>query len=43
MILTTPRCQIHSFSESYIQSALPLFTNEQVRAFFRRPYARGLG
>ena len=37
MILTTPRCQIRSFSKSYIQSALPLFTNEQVRAFLGGP------
>ena len=37
MILTTPRCQICSFSEAYIQSALPLFTNEQVRAFLGGP------
>lgn len=37
MILTTPRCQIHSFSKSHIQSALPLFTDEQVRAFLGGP------
>ena len=37
MILKTPRCKIHRFSESYIQSALPLFTNEQVRAFLGGP------
>lgn len=37
MILTTPRCQIRSFSEAYIQSALPLFTNKQVRAFLGGP------
>lgn len=37
MILTTPRCQIHSFSEAYIQPALPLFTNKQVRAFLGGP------
>lgn len=37
MILTTSRCQIRSFSEAYIQSALPLFTDEQVRAFLGGP------
>ena len=37
MILTTPRSQIHSFPKSHIQSALPLFTNEQVRAFLGGP------
>ena len=37
MILTTTRCQIRSFSKSYIQSALPLFTDEQVRAFLGGP------
>ena len=37
MILTTPRCQIRSFSEAYIQPALPLFTNERVRAFLGGP------
>ena len=37
MILTTTRCQIRSFSEAYIQSALPLFTNKQVRAFLGGP------
>lgn len=37
MILTTPRCQIRSFSEAYIQSALPLFTDKQVRAFLGGP------
>ena len=37
MILTTPRCQIHSFAESHIQSAIPLFTDKQVRAFLGGP------
>ena len=37
MLLQTSHCQIHSFSESYIQSALPLFTDEQVRAFLGGP------
>ena len=37
MILTTSRCQIRSFSEAYIQPALPLFTNERVRAFLGGP------
>lgn len=37
MILTTTRCQIRSFSEAYIQPALPLFTNERVRAFLGGP------
>ena len=36
MILTTPRCQIHSFSKSYIQSALPLF--QEPRADIYIPY-----
>lgn len=33
MILKTPQCQIQKFSESHIKTAVPLFTNEQVRAF----------
>lgn len=37
MLLKTPRCQIHRFSEFYIQSALPLFTDEKVRAFLGGP------
>lgn len=37
MLLKTPRCQIHSFSGFYIQPALPLFTNEKVRAFLGGP------
>lgn len=37
MNLKTSRCQIHRFSESHIQSALPLFTSEQVRAFLGGP------
>lgn len=37
MLLKTLRCQIHSFSEFYIQSALPLFTDEKVRAFLGGP------
>lgn len=36
MTLKTLHCQIHSFSEFYIQSALPLFTDEQVRALLER-------
>lgn len=37
MLLKTLRCQIHSFSEFYIQPALPLFTDEKVRAFLGGP------
>ena len=37
MLLKTLRCQIHSFSEFYVQSALPLFTDKQVRAFLGGP------
>lgn len=37
MILKTSRCQIQKFSESHIKTAVPLFTNEQVRAFLGGP------
>lgn len=37
MILKTSRCQIQKFSESHIKAAVPLFTNEQVRAFLGGP------
>lgn len=37
MILKTSRCQVQEFSESHIKTAVPLFTNEQVRAFLGGP------
>ena len=37
MILKTSRCQVQEFSESHIKIAVPLFTNEQVRAFLGGP------